>query len=123
MPINVTPSLRDLLRAITLRRTALLLPHQRDPFIQHIESAFEAETGLSFSNEKIEEGCHEFLLGELCFILANSVTSTPRSAQERFDMICYQLIERVGYGAMRVTRADVAALMSALELVEFKRPG
>ena len=52
----------------------------------------------------------EAAFNELCFILVNAPTTAPTAAIN-FETICTQLVNTIGFGAKRASKADVVAAM------------
>jgi len=118
MELTSAPALGDTLEAITDWAAQKSAEQHRKEFKNIVKKQFKDTFGADFGDVPLTMA--EAAFNELCFILVNAPPTTAPTAAINFETICTQLVNTIGFGAKRASKADVVAAMNALELMRLK---
>lgn len=118
MELTPAPTLGDTLEAITDWAAQKSAEQHRKEFKTIVKAQFKETLGADFADMPLTMA--EVALNELCFILAHAPPTTDPTSAINFGTVCTQLVNTIGFGAKRASKADVVAAMSALELMRLK---
>ncbi|EPG9352114.1 TPA: hypothetical protein ACHTOO_002570 [Pseudomonas aeruginosa] len=116
--VSSTPTPAELLETMVAWRVRGLPTDNKVTLEARIERRFRQSFGSTFYGVHVDQ--LEPAIDRLCNILATPEESMSHSACSRLNTIIARLVATVGHGASRSGPADVAALMSALELTRLK---
>ncbi|OWG36592.1 hypothetical protein CAQ69_20010 [Stutzerimonas stutzeri] len=118
MEFTSAPILGDILEAITDWAAQKSAEQHRKEFKNIVKTQFKDTLGADFGDVPLTMA--ETAFNELCFILAHAPPTTNPTSAINFETICTQLVNTIGFGAKRASKADVVAAMNALELMRLK---
>jgi len=118
MDLTSAPTLEDTFEAITDWAAQKSAEQHRKEFKNIVKAQFKDTLGADFAD--VHLAMAEVALNELCFILAHAPPTTDPTSAINFGTICTQLVNTIGFGAKRASKADVVAATNALELMRLK---